>query len=68
MDAAELKDDDLHDKRMARLKREREKLERLTAFAVHMQGRFQTYRDHHGTTGTYPNPESVELLDAALKD
>jgi hypothetical protein len=40
--------------------------ERLRAYAEHMRGRYQAYRDHYGTEGTYPHPASVALLDAAL--
>lgn len=43
-----------------------EENERLRAYALHMQKRYQAYRDHSGTTGTYPDPESVALLERAL--
>lgn len=40
---------------------------RLRAYAEHMRDRYQAYRDHGGTEGTYPHPPSVALLDDALK-
>lgn len=40
---------------------------RLRAYAEHMRGRYQAYREHSGTTGTYPHPESVALLEDALR-
>jgi hypothetical protein len=44
----------------------RAEVERLMAYALHMRDRYETYRAHHGTGGTYPHPTSVALLDAAL--
>lgn len=44
----------------------RDEMTALRAYAHHMRDRYQAHRDHHGTEGTYPHPDSVALLEAAL--